>query len=159
VRISLPCREPHDWDALLAALADRGERVEGGVWTRALTKDVDGADGVVTVERAGPGQAAVRAEVDDLRALPGVLARVRRVFDLGCDPEAVARDLSADPLLAPLVAARPGLRAAGDWTDAARSRPATGSTCLHWNRERRVGGHGAPMPWPTCARRGSIRAA
>ncbi|HEV2081999.1 MAG TPA: Ada metal-binding domain-containing protein [Brevundimonas sp.] len=123
VRLSLPYREPHDWDALLTALAARGERVEDGVWTRALTKDVDGADGVVTVERAGPGRAAVRAEVDDLKALPGVLARVRRTFDLGGDPEAVARDLSADPALKPLVAARPGLRPPGDWIDAGDDAP------------------------------------
>ena len=56
-------------------------------------------------------------EADDLRALPGVLARVRRVFDLSADPEAIGGDLSADPALEPLVAARPGLRLPGDWVD------------------------------------------
>ena len=43
------------------------------------------------------------------------LARVRRVFDLSADPEAIGRDLSVDPVLKPLVAARPGLRLPGDW--------------------------------------------
>ena len=56
-------------------------------------------------------------EASELKALPGLLARVRRVFDLSADPEAIARDLSADPALAPLVEARPGLRLAGDWID------------------------------------------
>ena len=115
VRLSLPYREPHDWDGLLALLVARGDRVEGGRWIRELTAAVDGSGGEVRVERAGPGRAAVRAEVEDLRVLPGVLARVRRTFDLGCDPDAVARDLSGDPVLAPLVAAQPGLRLAGDW--------------------------------------------
>ena len=48
---------------------------------------------------------------------PGVLARVRRLFDLSADPEAIQRDLSVDPLLAPLVRSRPGLRLPGDWID------------------------------------------
>ena len=47
----------------------------------------------------------------------GVLARVRRVFDLSADPDAIGRDLSADPALKPLVAARPGLRLPGEWID------------------------------------------
>jgi AraC family transcriptional regulator, regulatory protein of adaptative response / DNA-3-methyladenine glycosylase II len=123
VRLRLPYREPHDWDALLAELAARGEVVAAGTWTRALTKDVDGAAGLVAVTRAGPGRAAVRIEVDDLLAIPAVLARVRRTFDLGCDPEAVARDLSADPALAPLVAARPGLRLVGAWLDGGKDAP------------------------------------
>jgi AraC family transcriptional regulator of adaptative response / DNA-3-methyladenine glycosylase II len=52
-----------------------------------------------------------------------VLARVRRVFDLSADPEAIARDLSADPLLRPLVAVRPGLRLPGSWVDAGAEGP------------------------------------
>jgi AraC family transcriptional regulator of adaptative response / DNA-3-methyladenine glycosylase II len=52
-----------------------------------------------------------------------VLARVRRVFDLSADPEAIARDLSADPVLRPLVAARPGLRLPGFWTDSGDEPP------------------------------------
>ena len=62
-------------------------------------------------------------EVSDLRALPGVLARVRRVFDLSADPEAIARDLSGDALLAPLVAASPGLRLPGEWIDERAEAP------------------------------------
>jgi 3-methyladenine DNA glycosylase/8-oxoguanine DNA glycosylase len=50
-----------------------------------------------------------------LAALPELTARVRHVFDLGCDPRVIARDLSRDALLAPLVRARPGLRLPGAW--------------------------------------------
>ena len=38
---------------------------------------------------------------------------MRRLFDLDADPCAVAERLGTDPVLAPLIAARPGLRAPG----------------------------------------------
>jgi AraC family transcriptional regulator of adaptative response / DNA-3-methyladenine glycosylase II len=102
---------------MFAALTARGDTVEGQRWSRLLIRDVDGADGAVTVEPAEAGRVSVCVEVDDLKALPGVLARVRRVFDLSADPEAIGRDLSSDPVLKPLVATRPGLRLPGDWVD------------------------------------------
>ena len=117
VRLSLSYRTPYDWDAMFAALTARGDAVEGQRWWRGLTRDVDGAEGSVTVEPAQVGRVSVCVEADDLKALPGVLARVRRVFDLSADPEAIGRDLSADPVLKPLVVARPGLRLPGDWID------------------------------------------
>jgi AraC family transcriptional regulator of adaptative response / DNA-3-methyladenine glycosylase II len=40
---------------------------------------------------------------------------VRRQFDLGADIETIGAHLSSDPLLAPLVARQPGLRAPGGW--------------------------------------------
>jgi AraC family transcriptional regulator of adaptative response / DNA-3-methyladenine glycosylase II len=50
-----------------------------------------------------------------VRALPAILARVRRVFDVGADIDAINAHLSQDPGLAALVARRPGLRAPGGW--------------------------------------------
>jgi AraC family transcriptional regulator of adaptative response / DNA-3-methyladenine glycosylase II len=50
-----------------------------------------------------------------MAALPQIIARVRRVFDLAADPDTIGAHLSQDPLLAPLVAARPGLRVPGAW--------------------------------------------
>lgn len=99
----------------MAALAARGDAVEGGIWSRALDPAVDGTAGRVEA-RAGAGSALrVRVEAERLEALPRVLARVRRVFDLGHDPEALVRDLGSDPVLGPRVAARPGLRLPGRW--------------------------------------------
>ena len=117
VRLSLPYRPPYDWDAMFAALTTRGDAVEGRRWSRALALEVDGADGSVSVEPAGAGRVSICIEATDLKALPGVLARVRRVFDLSADPDAIACDLSVDPVLKPLVAARPGLRLPGEWID------------------------------------------
>ena len=123
VRLSLSYRPPYDWTAMLAALDARGDDVQAGRWMRRLTADIDGADGVVRVAEGPPGRLDVRVEASTLKALPGVLARVRRVFDLSADPEAIARDLSIDPALTPLVSARPGLRLAGDWIDAGDPAP------------------------------------
>jgi AraC family transcriptional regulator, regulatory protein of adaptative response / DNA-3-methyladenine glycosylase II len=47
--------------------------------------------------------------------LPSIIARLRRVFDLAADPLAISRHLAEDPLLAPLVKERPGLRVPGAW--------------------------------------------
>jgi len=49
-------------------------------------------------------------------ASPGDLStRAARLFDVSADPRAINRVLSRDPLLAPLVARRPGLRIPGAW--------------------------------------------
>jgi AraC family transcriptional regulator of adaptative response / DNA-3-methyladenine glycosylase II len=44
-----------------------------------------------------------------------IVAKVRRMFDLGADPEAVHFHLGQDQGLLPLVQARPGLRVPGAW--------------------------------------------
>lgn len=59
------------------------------------------------------GHIPVRLRVVDVADVSPVVARVRRWLDLDADPLLVDEALSADPLLAPLVAARPGLRVPG----------------------------------------------
>jgi AraC family transcriptional regulator of adaptative response / DNA-3-methyladenine glycosylase II len=54
-----------------------------------------------------------RLRLSDQRDLTAAVQRIRRLFDLDADPWAVAERLGADPLLGPLVAARPGLRSPG----------------------------------------------
>ncbi|KAB8168012.1 helix-turn-helix domain-containing protein [Streptomyces sp. 3MP-14] len=54
-----------------------------------------------------------RLQLTDLRDLTSAVERVRRLFDLDADPYAVDERLGAHPLLAPLVAAEPGLRSPG----------------------------------------------
>lgn len=49
----------------------------------------------------------------DATALAEVVAIVRRWLDLDAEPDRIGAALSADPLLAPLVRARPGLRVLG----------------------------------------------
>ncbi|QYF88226.1 helix-turn-helix domain-containing protein [Brevundimonas sp. PAMC22021] len=116
--LSLGYRAPYDVAAMMTALARRDnedETVQGGVWTRRLGVEIDGAEGEVAVRDGDGDRLVVSVELSSLKALPGVLARVRRVFDLAADPEAIARDLSVDPVLAKAMTQRPGLRPPGDW--------------------------------------------
>jgi AraC family transcriptional regulator of adaptative response / DNA-3-methyladenine glycosylase II len=78
--------------------------------------DLRGAAGSLTVEHA-PEQSALRVAVrfPHLAALSVIIARVRRMFDLSAEPAAIEAALSSDPVLAPLVSARPGLRVPGAW--------------------------------------------
>jgi AraC family transcriptional regulator of adaptative response / DNA-3-methyladenine glycosylase II len=118
VTLKLRYRAPYDWQAVLNFLAARAvtgmEWVDGGTYARVI--DLDGAIGAVRVSQA-PGEDALIAQVrfPKLSSLPAIIARLRRVFDLSADPAAIEAHLSRDPHLAPLIAARPGLRAPGGW--------------------------------------------
>jgi AraC family transcriptional regulator of adaptative response / DNA-3-methyladenine glycosylase II len=117
VAVRLAFRPPYDWEAMLSFLGARAipgvEVVAPRRYARTIT--VGGEHGTLTVEPSARNQLAVTIAVGQLRALPAIIARVRRVFDLAADPTAIAEDLGRDPVLAPLVAARPGLRVPGAW--------------------------------------------
>lgn len=117
VRVLLRYRPPYDWGAMLASL--RASAIPGveAVSSRryARTFAIDGTHGTVCVEPAEGQALAVTIHARRLSILPTVLARVRRVFDLAADPHAIGAHLAEDPLLAPLVRSRPGLRVAGAW--------------------------------------------
>jgi len=69
-------------------------------------------DAAVTLSPAD-GHIAATLRLCDIRDLTAAVARCRRLFDLDADPEAVDAQLAGDPLLAPLVARRRGLRSPG----------------------------------------------
>ncbi len=109
---------PYDWDAMAAFLAARAiagiEMVEAERYRRTFA--LDGAHGTISVvPLAGRAALAVAIRCANVRALPSIVARVRRVFDLGADVTAINAQLAGDAFLAPLVAARPGLRVPGAW--------------------------------------------
>jgi len=118
ISLLLPYRPPYDWDEILAFLTGRAitgvEVVADGSYSRVI--ELGGTTGTVTVTHA-PAQSALRVAVrfSRLDALPVIIARLRRMFDLSADPGAIASVLSQDPILAPLVAKRPGLRVPGAW--------------------------------------------
>ena len=107
--------QPFDAAALLAFLGDRAvvglEDVGRAAPTGARSALPHGHATVACQATVGGLLAEFR--LADLRDLAPAVARVRRLFDLDADPVAVADVLGADPMLAPLVAARPGLRIAG----------------------------------------------
>ncbi|MFE0678828.1 DNA-3-methyladenine glycosylase 2 family protein [Streptomyces sp. NPDC058867] len=71
-----------------------------------------GTGGTGTATHPG-GWLDARLHLTDPRDLTTAVQRLRRLFDLDADPYAVDERLGADPRLAPLVAARPGLRSPG----------------------------------------------
>jgi AraC family transcriptional regulator of adaptative response / DNA-3-methyladenine glycosylase II len=118
VVLRLRYRPPYDWESLLGffrARAIRGvEIIDCERYLR--TVEVDGALGSIEVTHLPDRQSlGVRIRFPEVRSLPAIVARMRRLFDLGADIEAIDDHLSGDPLLAPLVAQRPGLRAPGGW--------------------------------------------
>jgi AraC family transcriptional regulator of adaptative response / DNA-3-methyladenine glycosylase II len=118
VTLRLSYRPPYDWPGMLDALgvraAKKSERVEDDVWHRQI--ELDGKRGVVSVAHLPQRHAvAVTIRFPDVRALHAIVARVKRVFDLGADIVTIDSHLARDPKLAPLIAKRPGVRAPGDW--------------------------------------------
>ncbi len=112
--LRLPFRRPYDAAAALGWLATRAvagvEDVASDAYRRVVT--TGGSHIAVTLEPAD-GHLLLRGRIDDVRDLAGLVQRCRRLFDLDADPASVNAVLSADPRLAPLVAARPGLRVPG----------------------------------------------
>ncbi|GIG69535.1 DNA-3-methyladenine glycosylase 2 family protein [Phytomonospora endophytica] len=72
-----------------------------------------GAGVVEVAEKAGRSWLDSRFHLDELRDLTTAAHRLRRLLDLDADPYAIAERLAADPVLAPVAVARPGLRAPG----------------------------------------------
>ncbi|MGI9017098.1 MAG: Ada metal-binding domain-containing protein [Euzebya sp.] len=108
--ITIPVREPFDFQGVLdwAALhqVPTRDQIVDGAWTRMthrgpveLRPFADGVTITVAIEH-----------VEDLRH---AVVLARQVFDTTADIEAAATLLSADPLLAPLITARPGVRVPG----------------------------------------------
>ncbi|MGH7025537.1 MAG: AlkA N-terminal domain-containing protein [Caulobacteraceae bacterium] len=118
ITLSLGYRPPYDWEALLGFLELRAipgvEIIEGGTYRRTI--EIDGAVGSLAVAHE-PERNRVRATIrfPRLALLPRIIARVRQMFDINADPEAIGAALSRDPRLSPLVAGRPGLRVPGAW--------------------------------------------
>jgi len=118
ISLLLPYRAPYDWDGMMRFLRVRAipgvEIVTTDSYARVI--ELDGVTGSIGVTHA-PDQSALRVVVrfPQLNALSRIITRIRRMFDLSADPVAIEAALSSDPILAPLVSARPGLRVPGGW--------------------------------------------
>ena len=114
----LTATPPFEWLSFVAFLAARAipgvELIDEAAGRYRRSIRVEGEPGVLEVAGAGPDalEVAFRGQVP---ATPAVEARLRRWFDLDADVAAIGAHLAADPFLAPLVAARPGLRVPGAW--------------------------------------------
>ncbi|NUR41775.1 MAG: DNA-3-methyladenine glycosylase 2 family protein, partial [Streptomyces sp.] len=116
VPLRLAYRGPYQSSAVfdvLAAEAVPGVEEVSGVSGRRIyrrTLRLPYGTGIVAVDERPRGWLDARLHLTDLRDLTTAVGRLRRLLDLDADPYAVDERLGADPRLAPLVAARPGLR-------------------------------------------------
>jgi AraC family transcriptional regulator of adaptative response / DNA-3-methyladenine glycosylase II len=117
ITVRLGYKPPFDWDSILSFLRTQAipgvEAVSRNRYARTIA--LDGDHGVLVVEAAAKNCLKATVKFPKLGRLPAIIARVRRVFDLTADPVVIGAHLSQDPLLAPLVANRPGLRVPGAW--------------------------------------------
>ncbi|MEV6507885.1 AlkA N-terminal domain-containing protein [Streptomyces sp. NPDC051642] len=121
-----PCQSAAVFDLLAREAVPGIEEITGtpGRRTYRRTLRLPYGTGIVAVdERPGALRTAppahpggwldARLHLTDHRDLTTAVQRLRRLFDLDADPYAVDERLGADPRLAQLVAARPGLRSPG----------------------------------------------
>lgn len=115
--LRLPFRGTVDWPAFLAYFAVRAipgvEHVDEVAYRRTIV--VDGDPGMLEVTAGGADHLLVRAHLPHWEGMIHVVERARRIFGLHTDADAAAASLRGDPLIGPLVDARPGLRVPGAW--------------------------------------------
>jgi AraC family transcriptional regulator of adaptative response / DNA-3-methyladenine glycosylase II len=120
VTLLLGYRPPYQWHEILRFLAERAipgvETVRGTEYLRTVRhRSADGEPvyGWIRVGKA-PGKDALSVTISSnlLSALPQMLARVRHLFDLYCDPDTVAETLMPMNNLAPGLFV-PGIRVPG----------------------------------------------
>lgn len=114
ITLRLPARAPFDGAGLMRFFADhaivgletgddtsfeRPVRLPGGIAHLRTTLDGTGI--------------SCTARLESIADVATLVARVRRLFDLDADSIAIDEALASDPVLAPLVAARPGIRLPG----------------------------------------------
>ena len=115
--VLLRYKPPYDWPAMLEFLQRRAirgvESVVGNCYSRSIA--LEGVQGRISVQPAEGNALRARIRITRLATLPNIIARLRRQFDLAADPLNIAAHLAGDPVLAPLLKRRPGLRVPGAW--------------------------------------------
>jgi AraC family transcriptional regulator of adaptative response / DNA-3-methyladenine glycosylase II len=111
----LPYHPPLPFDALFAFLAPRAIPGVQAVTAASYVRSVRFGEGAAVVELTPVEPGAVRLRLTSVSSgdVAGIAQGARRLLDLDADPRAIDEVLRDDPVLAPLVTARPGLRLPG----------------------------------------------
>ncbi|NUU34973.1 DNA-3-methyladenine glycosylase [Pseudomonas sp. C2B4] len=117
MKLLLAFQPPYDWPAMLGFLSARAiagmEEVVDGVYSRSI--GLRGIHGTLSIKPATADSLELTLDFPDPTVVPEIVARVRRMFDLDADLAPIHQHLTIDPLLARLIAERPGLRVPGTW--------------------------------------------
>lgn len=109
--LRLTVRAPYAVDSMLGwlglHLVAGVEELDGTTYRRVLPS------GSVVAMQIGADAVSLTTSIDDVRTLPDTVARCRRMLDADADPVAVDAALGEDPQIAPMIAARPGVRVPG----------------------------------------------
>lgn len=151
---SLPVRTPFDADGLLAFLAVRAipgvEDVRGTTYRRTLP--LPGGPALVSLD-VRSAAVDVRLTLSDPADAALAVQRCRALLDLDADPVAIDTVLGADPLLAPSLVQRPGLRVPGAADPVEMAVRAVLGQQISVAGARTLAGRlvasiGTPLPWP-----------
>ncbi|MGQ4659973.1 AlkA N-terminal domain-containing protein [Lysobacter sp. F6437] len=122
--LRLGYRPPYDFESMLGFLRTRAlpavEVVDADSYARVIAPPDDEpgqAPGWLRVSAWPDGEHALRLQLHGVAPsrLLSIVARLRRMFDLDADPQAIASVLSGDSKLGPLLQRRPGLRLPSGW--------------------------------------------
>jgi AraC family transcriptional regulator of adaptative response / DNA-3-methyladenine glycosylase II len=118
IEINLPFKSPYDWQTIIrfyqSHLIPGLERVTANSFERVF--HIEGNAGFVRVETmVGVPQLKVRITPDEPEIRLNVVRRVRKMFDLDCDPTLIERSFRRIPFLASLCHRYPGLRMPRGW--------------------------------------------
>jgi AraC family transcriptional regulator, regulatory protein of adaptative response / DNA-3-methyladenine glycosylase II len=151
--LRLPFCGPLDWAATVTYLGARAvpgvEAVSDRVYRRTIT--VGGDPGVLELGPGGQDHLLLRAHLPHWEELLHLVNQVRHIANLDFDLEEPARRLAADPILGPLLRARPGLRPPGTFDPfetGVRAIVGQQANVAVANKltGRLVGRHGTPVP-------------
>ena len=118
IEINLPFTPPYDWQAIIrfyqSHLIPGVERVMDDSFERVFR--LENKVGFVQVRAlVANSQLKIRVVPEDPKLTAETVHRVRKMFDLDCDPVLIAKSFEKIPLLATLCRRFPGLRLARGW--------------------------------------------
>ncbi|WP_344111037.1 DNA-3-methyladenine glycosylase 2 [Kribbella alba] len=115
--LRMPFTPPYDWDAMVGSLARTAvpgvESVEDGVYRRTIA--LDGDPGLLEIGPGGSDHLLLKAHLPYWEGAIHVVERASRLVGLEAEPLLAAAQLAGDPVIRPLIEARPGLRIPGAW--------------------------------------------
>ncbi|MGH9243037.1 MAG: AlkA N-terminal domain-containing protein [Acidimicrobiales bacterium] len=151
--LRLPFTGPLDWEAMAAYFAARAipgvEYVAGGIYRRTIV--IGTHPGVLELYRGGGDHLLLRAHLPHWEELIHVVERGRHIASLDVDLDEPAGHLAGDPIIGPLLHARPGLRPPGTWDPYETGVRAiierqVGIAAANATMGRLVERHGTPVP-------------